>query len=55
MMFECVKCNRALHMDEVALHKRMIDRGATRFMCLSCMAKYFNVKEELLVEKILIN
>ena len=38
-------------MDEIALHKRMIDRGALSFMCLSCMAKYFEVTETLLREK----
>lgn len=50
-MFNCTKCNRPLKMDEIALHKRMIDRGSSKFMCLSCMAKYFNVSEALLKEK----
>ena len=46
-----MKCARELSGDEVGLHKKMINRGATQFMCLSCLAEYFECEEELLLEK----
>lgn len=46
-----MKCARELSGDEVGLHKKMINRGAAEFMCLSCLAKYFDCEEELLLKK----
>ena len=49
---DCKQCGRALTGDEIALHKRMIHRGAKEHLCLSCMAAYFSCTEDLLREKI---
>ena len=51
-MDECLKCQRALASDEVALHKKLMGKTSTEFMCLSCLAEYFEVEELLLREKI---
>lgn len=48
----CMKCGRKLIRDEIALTKRLINRGATEFMCLTCLAEKFKVSEERLKEKI---
>ena len=38
--------------DEIALTKKLINRGMEKFFCLTCLAKSFSVSEELLKEKI---
>ena len=48
----CFQCGRPLEPDETALTKKMINRGATRFLCLSCLAAHFEVTEDALREKI---
>lgn len=51
-MAQCMKCARELTSDEIGLHKKMINRGATEFMCLSCLARYYDCSEQLLLQKI---
>ena len=51
-MKECLKCKRELVSDEIALHRKLLGKAATEFMCKSCMAEYFEVEEKLLDEKI---
>jgi hypothetical protein len=48
----CIQCARTLSNDEIALTKKLINRGSTSFLCLSCLAKEFQVSEDLLREKI---
>ncbi|MEA4833295.1 MAG: hypothetical protein VB118_11870 [Oscillospiraceae bacterium] len=48
----CKKCAKELEHDEIAIYKRMVDRGASEFLCVKCMAEYFGVTEELIREKI---
>ena len=48
----CVICQKKLERDEIALHKKLVNRGATEFMCISCLGRHFNVSEERLREKI---
>ena len=48
----CMNCNRPLEHDEIALTRKLINRGATEFMCLTCLAARFNVSEDILEEKI---
>lgn len=47
-----MKCGKPLTGDEIGLHKKMIHRGATSFMCLPCLANFFNCEQMLLQEKI---
>lgn len=48
----CCSCDRSLCQDEKALTKKMINRGATRFFCLTCLARHFEVSEDILHQKI---
>lgn len=48
----CKKCNRRLTYDEIGIHKKMINRGATEFFCLTCLAEYTGSTEERLRERI---
>ena len=47
-----MECGRELTNDEVGLHKKMINRGATQFMCITCLAGFYHCEEELLLKKI---
>ena len=49
---KCIKCGRELTYDETALHRKMINRGATEFMCIDCLAKHFGTTVEKLKERI---
>ena len=48
----CMVCSRVLVQDEIALTRKLINRGASEFMCLSCLASHFGVPEDILCEKI---
>ncbi len=48
----CVSCGRAVTRDERALTRKLINRGADSFYCLSCLSILFEVPEETLKEKI---
>jgi hypothetical protein len=48
----CIRCGRPLEPDEIGLTKKLINRGAVQFYCLSCLSRRFDVPEEALREKI---
>ena len=48
----CVRCGAALGKDDIGLTKKMVNRGATEFFCLACLADHFRLPEEALREKI---
>lgn len=48
----CETCRRELTRDEIALSKKLVNRGTTRFWCLSCLAEHFRVTENDLEQKI---
>lgn len=48
----CMQCGRPLERDEKALYRKLFNRGANRFLCLTCQAEHFRVTEALLREKI---
>lgn len=50
-MAACRDCGRELTSDEIGLHKKMINRGATEFLCLTCLAAFFHCDEALLLKK----
>ena len=51
-MPECVRCHAPLTNDEIGLTKKLINRGATEFLCYECLANHFRVTVELLHEKV---
>ncbi len=51
-MSQCYQCQRPLVSDEIAIYRKMVDRGAGRFLCKTCLAAYFSVPEELIEKKI---
>lgn len=51
-MDKCIKCSRELTWDEIGLTKKLINRGATEFMCIDCLAEKFKVTPQRLYEKI---
>lgn len=51
-MANCKTCQRALTADEIGLTQKMINRGATEWMCLTCLSRFFNCEEDLLLKKI---
>lgn len=48
----CMRCGRQLERDEKALYRKLFNRGANQFLCLTCQAEHFRVTEDLLREKI---
>ncbi len=52
-MESCSECSRTLTKDEIALTKKLINRGAQKYLCLRCLSEKFGVSEELLREKII--
>lgn len=48
----CKQCGKAVTRDEIAVTKKLINRGATRYMCIPCLAAYFEVKESDIEERI---
>lgn len=48
----CIRCGRRLGHDDAGAHKKFINRGASLFLCISCLADYMNVSEAFLREKI---
>ena len=42
----CVKCGGPVTPDEIAVTKRLINRGTTDYYCVPCLAAYFDVRPE---------
>ena len=52
MIKTCISCGRPVTPDEIAVTKKLINRGATAFYCVPCLAAYFEVKPEDILERI---
>lgn len=48
----CKECGCPLSHDEVAVTKKLINRGATEYMCIVCLARFFEVRPEDIQERI---
>lgn len=48
----CKNCGKELDAYDVGLHRKLIGRESRECMCISCLAEYFSVTEELLRRKI---
>ncbi len=49
---KCCKCGETISNDEVAITKKLINRGTDKFFCIKCLANSFGVKELDIIEKI---
>ena len=49
----CMCCGKKLSHDEIALHRKLYNRAATGFLCISCSSQYLQVSKELLIEKMM--
>ncbi len=52
-MTNCMNCDRPLTADEIAVHRKLVSREATHFMCKTCLAAYFDVTEDKNDQKII--
>lgn len=48
----CCACGAPLVPDEIALTRKLINRGAQQFQCMDCLAAFFGCGKELLYAKI---
>ena len=44
-MANCMTCGVPLSRDEIGLHRKIVNRGATQYCCIHCLAKHFKVSE----------
>lgn len=50
--YYCRKCHSTLIPDEIAMTKKLINRGTTIYYCTDCLAEAFDVKREDIEAKI---
>ena len=48
----CAECGRPLVPDEIAATRKLVNRGAARFYCVSCLARIFDVREQDILDRI---
>jgi len=48
----CRQCGSLLTRDEIGLYRKLFNRAADSFLCVSCCAAYLCVTTQLLEEKI---
>ncbi len=48
----CKECGNTLTTDEKAIYMKLIDRTASRFLCLDCLAEKMGCGREILEERI---
>ena len=48
----CIKCQRELKSDEIAIYRRLIYRDAQEYMCKECLAAYLGVPAEVIEARI---
>ncbi|MBS7360903.1 MAG: hypothetical protein PUB85_05670 [Clostridia bacterium] len=42
----CISCSKELTNDDIGFHKKMVNRGATEYMCVECLSKHFGIEVE---------
>ncbi|MBQ8508712.1 MAG: hypothetical protein IJ493_02280 [Clostridia bacterium] len=46
----CEKCGAPLTQDEIALHRKLVSRGAEKFWCKECLSAHFDIPVKRLDE-----
>ena len=47
----CIVCHQPVTSDEIAMTRKLINRGATAFLCLPCLAQRFDATVGELTER----
>lgn len=42
----CKECGKALLADDIALHRKLVNRNADEFFCIDCLAVKLNITRE---------
>ena len=50
-METCIVCGKSVTRDEIAMTRKLINRGAAQFMCIPCLARRFEAAETELLER----
>ncbi len=50
--YKCLKCDKSIEKDILALNKKLLGRNIMKFFCLKCLAEYLELPEDLLKDKI---
>lgn len=48
----CKKCGRSLSRDDIGATRKLINRGATEYLCVPCLCNHFQISEDSLRKKI---
>lgn len=48
----CRQCGAALGGDDIAIYRKLVDRGAEDFLCIDCLAAYFKCPREEIEKRI---
>ncbi len=42
----CIECRTELLADDIAIHRKLVDRGASEFFCIDCLARKLGCTRE---------
>ena len=48
----CKQCGAPLHSDDIAIYQKLVFRGATEFLCIDCLALYFDTTRKVIEDRI---
>ena len=51
-MSKCRRCGAELSSDEIAIYKKLINRGAEEYLCIPCLAEELKISEDEIRKKI---
>lgn len=51
-MTYCIECRRNLTFDEMGMNRKMVSLDVKEMRCLTCLARKYNIGEDVLREKI---
>lgn len=52
-MSQCKSCGRSLSADEMSLYMKIVDIGASSYLCIDCLGDFLDCETELLQKKII--